>query len=273
MALEYTYKTEAEIPEAHKELYIEIDGVWNLTGINGLKTPIDTAKLTEALRKEREDHGAVKKSLKDWTDLGKLEDVHTMLDEHPVLKAQVEGKGGEVEEQINKQVETRLAAVKAPLDRQIEKLTGENTELVKSNTGLQGKITLGEKNEILTKAATAAKALPTAISDILIIAGGDMEFVDGHLVTGEGGPVAAGLDPVAYMAEMPTIKPHWFPATAGGGAGGGGPGGGFANNPFSNEHWNMTEQGKAFKADHIKATKMAEAAGTTIGGRRPVKKK
>lgn len=272
MALEYSYKTEDDIPSDHKELYTENDGVWNLTGVNGLKTPQDVANVQEALRKEREDHGKVRKDLKDWTVLGKLEDVHVMIDEHPVLKAAAEGTG-DIEEKITKQVDARLAAVKAPLDRQIEKLTGENVDLAKENTGLQGKIVLGEKNDILTKAASQAKVLPTAISDILVIAGSQMEFVDGKLVTGEGGPVAAGLDPTAYMAEMPTIKPHWFPPTAGGGAGGGGPGGGFANNPFSDDHWNMTAQGTVYKADKARATKMAEAAGTTIGGKRPVKKK
>jgi len=272
MALEYLYKTEAEIPEAHKELYTETDGVWNLTGINGLKTPLDVTNVQEALRKEREDHGKAKKNLRDWVALGPIDEVHKKIDEYPVLKAAAEGTG-DIEEKITKQVDARLAAVKAPLDRQIEKLTGENGELVKENTGLQGKIVLGEKNDILTKAASIAKVLPSAISDILIIAGNHMEFVDGKLVTAEGAPVAAGLDPAAYMAEMPTMRPHWFPPTAGGGAGGGGPGGGFSDNPFSDEHWNMTKQGQAFRADKVKATKMAEAAGTTIGGPRPVKKK
>ena len=79
--------------------------------------------------------------------------------------------------------------------------------------------------------------------------------------------------PAAYMAVMPKIKAHWVPPTMGGGAGGGGPGSGFANNPFSDEQWNMTQQGTVFKADQGRAKKMAEAAGTTIGGKRPVKKK
>ena len=273
MALEYTYKTEEEVPTEHKDLYVEANGTWNLTGINGLKTPQDVANVQEALRKEREDHGKVKKDLKAFDGLGTPDEIHTMQDEFPVLKAQLEGKGGDVEEQVEKLVTTRLAAVKAPLDRQIEKLTEENGDLNKENTGLKGTITLGEKNTILTEAASAAKVLPTAISDILVIAGSQMEFVDGKLVTGEGGPVAAGLDPVAYMAEMPTIKPHWFPPTAGGGAGGGGPGGGFSENPFSNEHWNLTKQGTALKADRSRAEKMAAAAGTKIGAPRPVPKK
>jgi len=273
MALEYDYGKKDEIPAGFEDLYTEQDGAWFLTEINGLKTPEDIERISEALRKEREDHNKVRKDLRAWDGLGTPDEVHIKIDKIPVLEAQIEGKGGDIEEKVSKLVETRLNAVKAPLDRQIEKLTGENGDLVKENTGLQGKIVLGEKNDILMKAASAAKVLPTAISDILIIAGSQMEFVDGKLVTGEGGPVAAGLDPTAYMAEMPTIKPHWFPPTAGGGAGGGGPGGGFANNPFSDEHWNMTAQGTAFKADKTRAGKMAEAAGTTIGGKRPIKKK
>ncbi len=272
MPLEYKYEKEEDIPADHKDLYTETEGVWNLTGVNGLKTPQDVANVQEALRKEREDHGKVKKVVKDWTALGSLDDVHKKMDEYPVLKAASEGTG-DLEEKITKQVDARLAATKAPLDRQIEKLTVENGDLTKENTTLKGKITLGEKNTILADVASKAKVLPTAISDILVIAGSQMEFIDGKLVTKEGGSVAAGLDPVAYMAEMTTQRPHWYPPTAGGGAGGGGPGGGFADNPFSDEHWNMTKQGAAFRADKARATKMAEAAGTTIGGRRPVSKK
>lgn len=272
MALEYTYEKEEDIPEAHKELYTETEGKWNLTGINGLKTPQDTARLSEALRKEREDHGAVKKSLKDWEALGTLDEIHTMKDEFPVIKAQAEGKGGDMEK-VEELVTARLSSVKAPLDRQIEKLATENSELQATNKDLSGQITLGKKNDILTKAASTAKVLPSAISDILVIAGSQMEFVEGQLVTKEGGPVAAGLDPIAYMAEMPSIKPHWFAPTSGGGAGGGGAGGGFANNPFSDEHWNLTEQGQLVVKDRSRAEKMAAAAGTTIGGKRQVKKK
>ena len=38
------------------------------------------------------------------------------------------------------------------------------------------------------------------------------------------------------------------------------------NNPFTKEHFNLTEQGKLFRTNPQQARAMAQAAGVTIGG-------
>jgi hypothetical protein len=76
------------------------------------------------------------------------------------------------------------------------------------------------------------------------------------------------------LTEMQETKTHWWPGSQGGGARGSQGGGGFSGkNPWSAEGWNMTEQGSYLKAHgKDRAEKMAQAAGTSLGGRRPTKK-
>ena len=71
---------------------------------------------------------------------------------------------------------------------------------------------------------------------------------------------------------MQEKRPHWWPVASGGGGTGSGAGGGFTDNPFSHAHWNMTKQGEAQRSDPARAERMAKAAGTTVGGTRPVPK-
>lgn len=52
---------------------------------------------------------------------------------------------------------------------------------------------------------------------------------------------------------------------SGGGAHGGGSGSGKVNNPWSREHWNMTEQARIFREDPERARKMAAAHGKKVG--------
>ena len=90
----------------------------------------------------------------------------------------------------------------------------------------------------------------------------------------EGLQSSQGLGPKDWLADIQKTRPHWWPESEGGGAGGNRSGtGSFANNPFSLEHWNLTEQGKITVSDHARAEQLAKAAGTTIGGGKPAPKK
>jgi hypothetical protein len=112
----------------------------------------------------------------------------------------------------------------------------------------------------------------TAIDDAVILAERQLEVLDdGNVVTKDKVGVTPGLDPLAWLQEMQSKRPHWWAPSQGGGAGGNrGGGNDFTGpNPFSNEHWNMTAQGKLVMTDPKKAEKMATAAGTSIGGMRP----
>jgi len=42
-----------------------------------------------------------------------------------------------------------------------------------------------------------------------------------------------------------------------------------AKNPFSAEHWNLTEQGRLVRSDRAQAERLASEAGTKLGGSKP----
>ena len=270
MPLEIKYEKKEDVPVEFASLYTERNGAFVLTGINGIKTQDDIDRLQGALANERDDHKKTRDRLKAWGDL-KPEEVLPKLDEYPALKALEEG--GDVEKRVQTIIEKRTEAIKAPLERQIAALNDKNKELDTENQNLRGTIEVSNRNTILRQAAAEAKVAPTAIEDILVIAGNHMEMQDGKLVTKSGAPVAPGLDPIAYFAEMQQHRPHWWPQTAGGGGRGGG-GGGInpGDNPFSAEGWNLTKQGQLVRTDPAKAKRYAELAGTTVGGPKPVKK-
>jgi hypothetical protein len=85
--------------------------------------------------------------------------------------------------------------------------------------------------------------------------------------------VIAGIEPEAWLTDLQTKRAHWWGPSSGGGAGGNRGGVDTSNNPFSHEHWNMTEQGKLVRENRAKAEQLAKLAGTTIGGQKPAAKK
>ncbi len=270
MALEVVYDKKEDIPEGFDSLYTERDGKFHLTGINGIKTQEDIDRLQTSLQKERHDHKETRQKLRAFDGLDPTE-AREKLDEYPALKEFYDNKG-DVKEQVENLVTKRLQAATAPLQREVEGLKRTNTELSEENSGLKNTLTSSKRDTLIRRAARAAKVADTAIDDILVIAGNHFEFSGDNLITKDGAPIPPGLDPNAYFAEMQKMRPHWWPQTAGGGAGGGGPAGGYTENPWSREHWNMTKQGQIFRENADKAEKMAKAAGTKIGGKIPPKK-
>lgn len=84
--------------------------------------------------------------------------------------------------------------------------------------------------------------------------------VDKFTFDKDGKPI--GVDDV--LKPLKESSPHLFKTQQGGGynpAGGSNPP---ANNPFAKETWNMTEQGRLFKADPAQARQMAAAAGMKL---------
>lgn len=77
-----------------------------------------------------------------------------------------------------------------------------------------------------------------------------------------------------WLQEQQESRRHWWGDSVGGGARGSQNGGGFANNPWTAEHWNLTEQGKVITTrGPAVAEKMAAAAGSKVGAVRPAGKK
>jgi hypothetical protein len=103
-------------PSFHS-LYTEKDGQFVLTGVDGMKTDADVARINTALVKERADHKAVKDKIallggQDVTE------VLAQLDRIPELELAASGKLDDTA--LNSIVETRLAAKVTPLQRQLD---------------------------------------------------------------------------------------------------------------------------------------------------------
>ena len=255
-------------------LYTEQEGKYVLTGIDGMKTDADIARLNSALTKERNDHKAVKEKFavlagKDPSD------VIAQLDRVAELEAQVEASKGKIDEsKIETMVETRLKSKLAPLERELqtektraEQLEAQNKQYVEKEKTLT-------IHSAIRKAASVANVRPEAVDDAIFLAERFFEInEDGSVIAKDIAGVTAGIDPAMWLNDLQGKKPHWWGDSIGGGAMGSGTGNfGGAGNPWSETHWNMTEQGKILSANPAKADQMAKAAGVNIGATKPYKK-
>jgi hypothetical protein len=280
MPIELSYENKDALPEAFQneavfnELFtVGDDGKVVLSGVTGMKTQKDVDTVKEALRKEREDHSKARDALKPWGDLN-AEETLAQLDRIKELEAAAGGKLDE--EKLNSLVEGRLSQKTGPLERQIKELTEAKTALETENDTLKSSIESRDRNDSVRAVATESKAHSTAVPDIEMAASAMLEKNDdGKWVTkSDIDGLTPGLDVKGWMKEMTKLRPHWWPESEGGGGRGGGGSNSFAgNNPFSHEHWNLTEQGKIMNEQgRDVADRMAKAAGTKVGGSRPPKK-
>jgi len=277
MAIKAKYATEDEVPEAHRELYEERQGEWILTKIDGLSTDADIHRLSTANTKLRTENTKLKGQVDAFG--GRSGDEISKLDEKIVeLEAQVEAGGKPDEEKINTLVEARTKVTLGPLQRDLKTSQDALAEKTTLADKLQTTITKGIISDNVRTAATKAKVVPTAVDDVLALSGGIFEVVDvdgvHKVVTRDGIGLTPGLDADAYFAEVAPNKPHWFPGSQGAGANGGknilpGLNG---KNPWSHEHWNLTERGKIIREHGTeKAEAYAKAAGSTINATQPPK--
>lgn len=271
--LELEYDDINKIPEPFRPLYTDDgNGHFTLGNINGLKTVKDTTALTEALRKERSDHAAARDALKPWSGM-KHVDVMASLDRIKELEL---AAGGAIDEtKLAEIVEGRLAQKTGPLQRSIDTLTGERDTAILDRDLLTKVLAGRDLSDAIRGVAIEMKVIPSAIGDVEIIAERYLEKSDNgqFIVKADAIGVTPGLDVKGFMKEMQKVRPHWWPASTGGGAGGGGANFGGADNPWSADHWNMTKQGQLVRSDRALAEKMALAAGSKIGAIRPAKKK
>lgn len=259
------------LPEDVAKEYVERDGKFHIQ-VEGMKTQADIDRVTSSLNAARTEATTLKSRLALLGDR-KVEDVVTLLDRIPELEAAAEGKLDETK--INDIVEVRLRTKTAPLERELGTL---KTELAEKNSlidQLQGKEKTRTLHEQIRAAAREAKVLDPAMEDALLLGERVFELDDsGNAVVKEGSGFTAGLQPKDWFSDLQTKRPHWWGESVGGGAGGNrGGGGGPDGNPWTAEHWNMTEQGKILTSNRARAEQLAKAAGTTIGGQKPPAKK
>ncbi len=273
MAIELQYDSLDGVDDSFHSLYTERDGKFHLTGVTGMKTQGDVDNVSEALRKEKQDHKAVRDKLKPW---GELDHAETMakLDRMGELEAAAGGKLDD--DAINTIVEGRLNQHIAPLNRTIEELTETNLTITGERDTLHGTIQNRKMTDQINGGAQTANVLSSAIGDIQIIAATMMELnEEGIAVTKDGIPnVTPGLRVDDFFKEMKQSRGYWWPESEGGGSGGGKHVQGFSGkNPFTAENWNMTQQGAIVKTDANLATALAKAAGTSVGGTKPPMRK
>lgn len=200
------------------------------------------------------------------------EEVRTKLDRIEELEAAAGGKLDDAA--INKLVDGRLKSKLAPVERERDTLKQTNLTLQQEIDGFRTQNRMRSLADQVRTAATKEKMLPEAIDDAIILAERIMEVgEDGVAVVKEKTQFTQGLDVVSWLQDVKSKRAHWWGPSAGGGARGGQGGSHSGPNPWSGEHWNMTEQNKVYNQDKKKAESMAAAAGTSIGGKRPAAKK
>jgi hypothetical protein len=274
--LEIQYDALTSVPEAFRGLYEEKDGKAVLTKVSGLKTQKDIDNLNEALRKERLDHKSVKDQLTPWASLGKKpEEILAQLDRISELEAAADGKIDD--KKINEMVEARLGQKVGPIERSLKDTTAQLAVVSAERDEFRNQLYRRDMSDIVRGIATEMKVVSTAIPDVEMFAQTALERQeDGRFITKAGIPgVTPGLEAAGLMREMQKLRPHWWPASSGGGAGDFGfKGINGDKNPWAKDSWNLTAQGQVVRQHgQAKAEEMAKAAGTYFGATKPGQKK
>jgi len=268
-----TAEEHGAIDAHYQELYTERDGKFEISGIQGVKSGADVARVTTALEKERTDHKATKGKLNIWGDLDH-EDVVGKLDRMPELEAAANGKldDAAIDEIVTKRFDAKIRATIAPLERQVATLTTERDGFAAENDGFRTTERRRRIGDAIGAVLAEAKVVESARLDAVMLAQGHFEITeDGAIITREGVPgISAGNDPKGWLTELQPTRGHWWPGSSGGGArGSDGNASAFGGvNPWAAKTWNMTKQGQFLKAHGPeRAEQAARAAGTTIGGK------
>lgn len=293
MALKLAYDSIDDVPEAHRELYTERDGRYHFTGVEGIKTDADVQAVHTGLVKERTEHKATKAKYAGYARLmnpstnvpfEKPEDLQAILDELPTLRAAAEAGGGKSAEAVRLQVEAAKATLQGTLGRELNTLKEGNTKLLAKVAAFEDDMRVNAVRDAAMSAVNESKIgkfQPDAVEDVLMYAERHLEVIEerdpetGDLIitgvqTRDGVGVTPALGAAAWLSEMQPKKGHWYVPSEGTGPLGNRGNGGGANNPWSAANWNLTAQGEYFKQyGGEKASQMAKAAGTTVGGPPP----
>jgi hypothetical protein len=282
--LKTVYDTQEEIPDGYADLYTERNGKWELTGVQGVKTQADIDRLTEALRKEKNDHRATKTALTAFDGIDP-EVFHTQATELEETKAQldaIKADGSIDEAKLEPIISARVKQAVAPIERDKvalqrrlddtnKKLTEKDGEVV----GLKTTIVTGNVERAIRDASVEAKVLPPAIIDAVMHGKSLFEITDDNrIITRDNVGVTPGLSPKEWLKDQVEKSPHWWATSVGGGSQGGpgGPKGGYggANNPWSKAGWNITKQGALVtQLGLVKATEIAAQVGSKPGDTKP----
>lgn len=284
MALEESYATIEEIPEAFRELYTERNGAHVCTGINGMLGSSERVRLQNENGARRITNTELTTSLGGWSNLGETPDaVRTLLDSIPVLQAQADAAGGDAEA-IQKQVDARVRVTEVQHQRAIETLnTAQTNQAAVLLSYEDGARSTAIRNAVIKAAQDSkqGKINPDALEDVVMYGAAQLQCVEERgengqlMITGvvskENVGVTPGMDAGVWLTEMSPKKGHWYMESSGGS---GGPrkrdGSGMGGNPWMKANWSMAAQGR-FVREHgaDKARAAAEQAGSKLGAVAP----
>ena len=279
MAIKAVVDSLDDVDEKYRDLYTEVNGKFEITGIEDVTLLTPVKKLKDENGARRISERKAKEALAPFTALvgeRKIEEVQAMLDRYPELEAAAEGKLDDGK--INGIVNARLKSHTAPMERENATLKQQLGEKDKVIEGYVTKERTRTIHDSVREAIGKQQGFqPTAVEDALMHAERMFEVnEDGKVVTRDEVGVTPGIDAVVWLTEMQNKRPHWWGTTSGGGSrgnNGSGNGAGGGNNPWTHEHWNMTEQGNILRANRSRAEQLAKSAGTVLGGRRPAPRK
>ena len=278
------YEKEEDIPEGFGDLFTERNGKWEMTGVEGVKTQADIDRVNEALRKEKADHKALKEKHVKVADLDP-EKVAAQAAELEAAQAQLAAftKDGKLDEtKLEPVIEARIKRALGPIERDKAALERKLADEAKAKEAALGEVTTLKTSitqrtieNALRDAALAGKVITSAVDDAVLVGARYFETTeDGRVLTKDNMGITPGLKPTEWFKDMQEHKPHWWPASQGGGSRGGSGGtGGRADNPWMPENWNITKQG-AYVQQHgmEKAVQAATAANSKIGNTKPTPK-
>ena len=258
------------VDEKYHDLYEEKDGKFVLLPVEGMKSQKEFDVVHTALGKERTDHKSTKTKLSAFGDLDP-EQTRTQLARIPELELAAEGKIDEAK--IEKIVESRVKGKTAPIERERDALKTTNQQLQSEVEGFRRENTTRKIYDEIGAACKKAKVIDSAQEDVKLLASMVFEVSeDGRVVTKDGAGVVAGVDAESWLSDMQQKRPHWWPASGGGG-GRPGQAGYSGENPWKADSWNMTKQAEIYRKDPKKAESMATLAGSKIGAINPPQKK
>lgn len=257
MELELQYDSQESIPEGFAPLYTEKDGKWSLTGVKGLTQAMaSNGNLTKALNAEREAHKATKTKLTEANS--NVEKITTERDE---LQIKVESAGDKIDQtKIDELVERRVALVKGPLEKKIQEAQSQAKEWESKFNDAQGRERAGTKRAKIQEAATKAGVDKSMLSAAVQLVEASTDLDDaGNVIARDGGTFTPGLDLSSiFSTEAKQTYPGLWPVSQGGGARTPASQVDGKNNPYSYEHWSVTEQ---MRLDDADAQRMAKIAG------------
>lgn len=273
--LKTTYKTEEEIPEAHRELFTEgEDGTWTLTGVEGVKTAKDVETLDKSLKAERAAHKKTKERILAFGELTP-EKVVELNDTIEDLQAQLAAGGKPDEKALEPLIARRAESLVRPVTRERDAVIKERDALKIERDELAKERSRRRLNDALRGATVGDKGVklraPTVLDDVELLA--ERVFVEdeaGNMVTKDGiTGLPGGLPPIEWLREVQSAgtRAHWFPENEGAGAGGGkGGGGGAGPDPFTPvdkgpAKVDVTAWGKLVRSNPKRAVMLAQKHG------------